>query len=67
MQAYGTGPMATPEEGPLGGAHSDDENISVPSLDGADAMDLGDGDRGGGEVILDEDYRPSPSLRQGRY
>jgi acetylornithine deacetylase/succinyl-diaminopimelate desuccinylase-like protein len=34
VQAYGTGPMATAEEGPLGGAHSDDENISVPSLMG---------------------------------
>ncbi len=32
VQAYGTGPMATPEEGPLGGAHSDDEHISVTSL-----------------------------------
>jgi acetylornithine deacetylase/succinyl-diaminopimelate desuccinylase-like protein len=32
VQAYGTGPMATAEEGPLGGAHSDDEHISVASL-----------------------------------
>ena len=32
VQAYGTGPMATAEEGPLGGAHSDDEHISVQSL-----------------------------------
>jgi acetylornithine deacetylase/succinyl-diaminopimelate desuccinylase-like protein len=34
VQAYGTGPMATSEEGPLGGAHSDNENISVGSLMG---------------------------------
>jgi acetylornithine deacetylase/succinyl-diaminopimelate desuccinylase-like protein len=32
VQAYGTGPMATAEEGPLGGAHSDDERIPVTSL-----------------------------------
>jgi acetylornithine deacetylase/succinyl-diaminopimelate desuccinylase-like protein len=32
VQAYGTGPMATAEEGPLGGAHSDDERIPVASL-----------------------------------
>jgi acetylornithine deacetylase/succinyl-diaminopimelate desuccinylase-like protein len=32
VQAYGTGPMATAEEGPLGGAHGDDENIPIPSL-----------------------------------
>jgi acetylornithine deacetylase/succinyl-diaminopimelate desuccinylase-like protein len=34
VQAYGTGPVATVEEGPLGGAHSDDERIPVPSLMG---------------------------------
>src|SRR5205807_539760 len=34
VQAYGTGPMATAEEGPLGGAHSDDEHIEVASLMG---------------------------------
>jgi acetylornithine deacetylase/succinyl-diaminopimelate desuccinylase-like protein len=32
VQAYGTGPMATAEEGPLGGAHTDDERIPVASL-----------------------------------
>jgi acetylornithine deacetylase/succinyl-diaminopimelate desuccinylase-like protein len=32
VQAYGVGPTVTPEEGPLGGAHSDDEHISVRSL-----------------------------------
>jgi acetylornithine deacetylase/succinyl-diaminopimelate desuccinylase-like protein len=32
VQAYGTGPMATAEEGPLGGAHTDDERIPVKSL-----------------------------------
>jgi acetylornithine deacetylase/succinyl-diaminopimelate desuccinylase-like protein len=32
VQAYGTGPMATAEEGPLGGAHSDDERIPVTSV-----------------------------------
>jgi acetylornithine deacetylase/succinyl-diaminopimelate desuccinylase-like protein len=32
VQAYGTGPMATAEEGPLGGAHTDDERIPVTSL-----------------------------------
>ena len=32
VQAYGTGPIVTPEEGPLGGAHTDDEHISVRSL-----------------------------------
>ena len=32
VQAYGTGPIVTPEEGPLGGAHGDDEHISVRSL-----------------------------------
>ena len=32
VQAYGVGAIVTPEEGPLGGAHSDDEHISVRSL-----------------------------------
>ena len=32
VQCYGTGPSITPEEGPLGGAHTDDENIPIPSL-----------------------------------
>ena len=32
VQAYGTGPIVTPEEGPLGGAHADDEHIPVRSL-----------------------------------
>ena len=32
VQAYGTGPVASAEEGPLGGAHTDDENIPVRSL-----------------------------------
>ena len=32
VQAYGTGPIVTPEEGPLGGAHGDDEHLSVRSL-----------------------------------
>jgi acetylornithine deacetylase/succinyl-diaminopimelate desuccinylase-like protein len=32
VQAYGTGPAVTPEEGPLGGAHTDDEHIPVRSL-----------------------------------
>jgi len=32
VQAYGTGPIVTPEEGPLGGAHGDDEHISIRSL-----------------------------------
>jgi acetylornithine deacetylase/succinyl-diaminopimelate desuccinylase-like protein len=32
VQAYGTGPSVTPEEGPLGGAHTDDEHIPVRSL-----------------------------------
>jgi acetylornithine deacetylase/succinyl-diaminopimelate desuccinylase-like protein len=32
VQSYGTGPMATAEEGPLGGAHTDDERIPVTSL-----------------------------------
>jgi len=32
VQAYGVGPIVTTEEGPLGGAHSDDEHISERSL-----------------------------------
>jgi acetylornithine deacetylase/succinyl-diaminopimelate desuccinylase-like protein len=32
VQCYGFGPMAG-GEGPLGGAHSDDENISIAALD----------------------------------
>jgi len=32
VQAYGTGPMATADEGPLGAAHTDNERIPVPSL-----------------------------------
>ena len=32
VQAYGFGPLASVEEGSLGGAHSDDENISVAAL-----------------------------------
>jgi acetylornithine deacetylase/succinyl-diaminopimelate desuccinylase-like protein len=32
VQAYGTGPASTAEEGPLGGAHTDDERISIASL-----------------------------------
>jgi hypothetical protein len=32
VQGYGTGPAILPEEGPLGGAHTDDENIAIPSL-----------------------------------
>ena len=32
VQAYGVGPAFNIEEGPAGGAHSDDENISVASL-----------------------------------
>ncbi len=32
VQSYGTGPIVTAEEGPLGGAHGDDEHISVRSL-----------------------------------
>lgn len=32
VQGYGTGPSILPEEGPLGGAHTDDEHITVPSL-----------------------------------
>ena len=32
VQAYGTGPAVAPQEGPLGGAHTDDENIPVRSL-----------------------------------
>src|SRR5262249_22121093 len=32
VQCYGTGPAILPEEVPLGGAHTDDENITVRSL-----------------------------------
>jgi hypothetical protein len=32
VQCYGTGPSISPEEGPLGGAHTDDENIPIPAL-----------------------------------
>jgi acetylornithine deacetylase/succinyl-diaminopimelate desuccinylase-like protein len=32
VQAYGTGPIVTPDEGPLGGAHTDDEHIPVRAL-----------------------------------
>jgi acetylornithine deacetylase/succinyl-diaminopimelate desuccinylase-like protein len=32
VQAYGTGPSVLPEEGPLGGAHTDDEHIPIRSL-----------------------------------
>ncbi|HWB84807.1 MAG TPA: M20/M25/M40 family metallo-hydrolase [Bryobacteraceae bacterium] len=32
VQAYGIGPIVTPGEGPIGGAHSDDEHIAVASL-----------------------------------
>jgi acetylornithine deacetylase/succinyl-diaminopimelate desuccinylase-like protein len=32
VQGYGTGPSILPEEGPLGGAHTDDEHITVPAL-----------------------------------
>ncbi len=32
VQAYGVGPMAAADQGPLGGAHSDDERISVNGL-----------------------------------
>ena len=32
VQAYGFGPIVTPDEGPLGGAHGDDERISARSL-----------------------------------
>jgi acetylornithine deacetylase/succinyl-diaminopimelate desuccinylase-like protein len=32
VQGYGTGPAILPEEGPLGGAHTDDEHIPVPAL-----------------------------------
>ncbi|MCU1232855.1 MAG: peptidase [Candidatus Solibacter sp.] len=34
VQAYGTGPIVSPEEGPLGGAHTDDEHIPVRALMG---------------------------------
>jgi acetylornithine deacetylase/succinyl-diaminopimelate desuccinylase-like protein len=33
VQAYGVGPIVTSAEGPVGGAHSDDEHISVRSLE----------------------------------
>jgi acetylornithine deacetylase/succinyl-diaminopimelate desuccinylase-like protein len=33
VQAYGVGAMVTPAEGPLGGAHSDNEHISIRSLE----------------------------------
>ncbi len=33
VQAYGTGPITPANEGPLGGAHSDDENISIRALE----------------------------------
>ena len=32
VQAYGVGPVSTAEQGPLGGAHSDDERISIAGL-----------------------------------
>jgi acetylornithine deacetylase/succinyl-diaminopimelate desuccinylase-like protein len=32
VQAYGTGPLVSADEGPLGGAHTDDEHIPVRSL-----------------------------------
>ena len=32
VQAYGTGPMASAEDGPLGGAHADDERIPLTSV-----------------------------------
>ncbi len=32
VQAYGTGPINSANEGPLGGAHADDENLPVRSL-----------------------------------
>jgi acetylornithine deacetylase/succinyl-diaminopimelate desuccinylase-like protein len=32
VQAYGVGPMSTAGQGPLGGAHSDDEKISITGL-----------------------------------
>ncbi len=32
VQAYGFGPLARINEGPLGGAHSDDENISIDAV-----------------------------------
>jgi len=32
VQCYGFGPISSNDEGPLGGAHSDDENIPVRSL-----------------------------------
>ena len=33
VQAYGTGPIGPAGDGPLGGAHADDESISVRGLD----------------------------------
>jgi acetylornithine deacetylase/succinyl-diaminopimelate desuccinylase-like protein len=33
VQAYGVGAIVSPSEGPLGGAHADDEHISVRSLE----------------------------------
>jgi acetylornithine deacetylase/succinyl-diaminopimelate desuccinylase-like protein len=33
VACYGVGPIAQTGEGPLGGAHSDDENISIRALD----------------------------------
>ena len=33
VQSYGTGPIGPASEGPLGGAHSDDENISIRALE----------------------------------
>jgi acetylornithine deacetylase/succinyl-diaminopimelate desuccinylase-like protein len=33
VQSYGTGPIGPASEGPLGGAHSDDENISIRGLE----------------------------------
>lgn len=33
VQAYGTGPISPASEGPLGGAHADDENISIRGLE----------------------------------
>jgi acetylornithine deacetylase/succinyl-diaminopimelate desuccinylase-like protein len=33
VQAYGVGELVSVEDGPLGGAHSDDERLSVRSLE----------------------------------
>lgn len=33
VQAYGTGPISPAGDGPLGGAHADDENISIRALE----------------------------------